>query len=71
MDPHKVFCHNPGCPARGQVGKGNILIHSQKDRLYKCKVCGKTFAESKGTIFHRRRIPEETITKVVTLVSYS
>ena len=24
MDPSKVFCHNPDCPARGKVDCGNI-----------------------------------------------
>lgn len=70
MDPHQEFCHNSDCPARGQIGRGNIVIHSQKDHLYKCTVCNKTFSPRKGTIFHRRRTPEETITQVVTLMAY-
>ena len=70
MDPQQVFCHNLACPARGQIGRGNISIHSQKEQLYKCKVCGKTFSARKGTIFHRRRTPEETITLVVTLQAH-
>ncbi len=46
MDPQTVFCHNPACPARGQVGKGNISVHSQKDRRYICHECNSTFAET-------------------------
>lgn len=46
MDPQSVFCHNPACPARGQVGKGNIGVHSRKEGRYKCHVCGKTFGET-------------------------
>ena len=30
MNPTTQFCHNLDCPARGQVGQGNITIHSQK-----------------------------------------
>jgi hypothetical protein len=30
MDPTTVFCPNGHCPARGQTGKSNIGIHSQK-----------------------------------------
>ncbi len=26
-----VFCPNLVCPARGQVGKGNIVVHSQQE----------------------------------------
>ncbi len=53
MDPHPVFCPHPDCPAGGQVGEGNIGIHSQKERRYRCQVCGKTFVERKGTPFLR------------------
>ena len=58
------------CPARGQVGEGNIGIHSQKRQRYWCKVCKKPFSARAGTPFYRRRTDEETITRVVTLVSH-
>ena len=58
------------CPARGQVGQGNIGIHSQKRQRYWCKVCRKPFSARAGTIFFRRRTDEDTITCVVTLVSH-
>lgn len=58
------------CPARGQVGEGNIGIHSRKRRRYWCKACCKSFSARAGTIFYRRRTDEETITRVVTLVSH-
>jgi transposase-like protein len=70
MDPQTVFCHNSDCPARGQVGKGNIRVHSQKDRRYICHECGTTFAESKGTVFYRLRKSKELVTLVVTLLAY-
>jgi transposase-like protein len=58
------------CPARGQVGEGNIRIHCRKRTRYRCSVCDKTFSERAGTIFFRRRTDENTITRVVTLVSH-
>jgi len=58
------------CPARGQVGEGNIRIHSRKQARYRCTVCNTTFSHRAGTIFFRRRTDEETITQVVTLVSH-
>jgi transposase-like protein len=70
MDPQSVFCPNSECLARGQVGKGNITIHSQKERRYKCKVCNKTFAETRGTIFYRRKKPHRDLERVVTLLAY-
>ena len=70
MDPQTVFCPNMACHARGQVGKGNIRIHSRKERRYICLECGKTFAETKGTIFYRRRLAHETIVTIITLLAY-
>jgi transposase-like protein len=58
------------CPARGQIGEGNIGIHSQKRQRYCCSVCNTTFSARAGTIFFRRRTAEDTITRVVTLVSH-
>jgi transposase-like protein len=33
------------------LNEGNIHIHSQKKRRYRCTVCRQTFTESKGTLF--------------------
>ena len=70
MNPTEIFCPNLECSARGEEGKGNIKIHSQKQKRYKCKECGKTFTESKGTVFYRMKYEEEIITKVITLIAY-
>jgi transposase-like protein len=70
MDPHNVFCPNSACPATGQIGEGNIKIHSHSPKRYRCNVCQKTFSARKGTPFYRRRIPEATIVMVLTLIAY-
>ena len=70
MNPQELFCPNMDCPARGQLGAGNIGIHSQKRQRYACSVCNTTFSARAGTIFFRRRTAEDTITRVVTLVSH-
>jgi transposase-like protein len=70
MDPQTTFCPNMDCPARGQVGEGNIRIHGQKRPRYWCTVCKKAFSARAGTVFYRRRTNEETITQMVTLVSH-
>ena len=70
MDPQTVWCPNLACPARGQVGQGNIGVHSQKERRYHCRVCAKTFGARSGTLFHRRRTNETLIITVITLVSW-
>lgn len=70
MDPQDVFCPNMDCHARGQVGKGNIQIHSHKEQRYICTECNGTFVATKGTIFYRRRLSGETIIKIVTLLAH-
>ena len=70
MDPLTVFCPNMSCPARGKTNEGNIGVHSLKQRRYKCAVCQKTFAETKGTPFYRLRHAPELVTRVVTLLAH-
>ena len=70
MDPQQTFCPNPQCPARGQCGKGNLVIHSQKEQRYRCKLCGKTFSAREGTVFFRARVACDVITLVLTLIAY-
>ncbi|MCA1599953.1 MAG: hypothetical protein LC769_13270, partial [Chloroflexi bacterium] len=70
MNPHEVWCPNLACPARGQAGQGNIGVHSQKERRYRCHVCRKTFGARSGTIFQRRRTDAALIIVVITLVSW-
>lgn len=70
MNPETVFCPNIECVARGQVGKGNISVHSQKEGRYGCEVCGGTFATTKGTIFYRLRTEPTTVILVLTLLAY-
>lgn len=70
MNPRELFCPNMDCPARGQVGKGNIHTHSLKDRRCICEVCGQTFTITAGTIFYRLRHAPELVIQVITLLAY-
>src|SRR5437016_6286350 len=70
MNASRQFCPNLECKARGQVGQGNIVIHSQKRPRYRCKVCGKTFSARQGTMLAGLRKPTELIVVVVTLLAY-
>lgn len=69
MNPQEQFCPNLDCVARGQRGKGNIQIHSQKDQRCMCNVCGQTFATTKGTIFYRLRHAPELVIQVLVLLA--
>ena len=70
MDPQQAFCPNLDCPARGQVGEGNITSHGRKRARYHCKVCGQTFSARRGTPFYRRRSSETLMTQVLTVVAH-
>ena len=70
MDPQRQFCHNPDCSARGQVGQGNITIHSQKEQRYRCTACGRTFTATMGTPFYRLRTAVDVVTLVLTLLCH-
>src|SRR5215212_2081728 len=70
MDPRQQFCHNPACPARGQVGQGNIGVHSQAEQRYVCHTCRRTFAATTGTAFYRLRRGADQMTLVLTLLSH-
>jgi transposase-like protein len=70
MDPHAAFGANPACPARGQLGQGNIKVHSHKERRFRCTACGKTFAASNGTPVYRLHKDRSLFVLVITLLSH-
>ena len=61
------FCPNEICPDYGKLQSDqqqNIIkcgTTKAGRQRYKCKSCGKTFTETKGTLFYRRRTPETEI----------
>jgi transposase-like protein len=70
MDSQTVFCPNSACPARGHAGAGNIRVHSLKEHRFLCTVCGKTFAETKGSVFYRLQTDPVEVTRVVSLLAH-
>ena len=70
MNPQTQFCHNPQCPARGQVGPGNMRVHRQAEQRSRCTTCGQTFAATKDTPFYRLRTAADVVTLVLTLLSH-
>jgi transposase-like protein len=70
MDPQTQFCHNPDCPARGQLGLGNIRVHSRKEQRYRCTTCDRTFAATRDTPFYRLKKPDDRVTLVITLLCH-
>src|SRR3989304_7177863 len=70
MNPHDIFCPNIDCPARGQIGRGNIGVHSQEDKRYICDVGQQTFTATKAMIFYRLRTDPKLVLQVITLLAY-
>jgi transposase-like protein len=70
MDPQRQFCPNEDCAARGQVGRGNIGVHSWLEHRYRCAVCGRTFAATTGTPHYRLQTAADTVTLVLTLLAH-
>lgn len=69
------FCPNPGCDDYGKLqseDQTNIIRFGKTKagrQRHKCKTCNCTFVETKGTIFYRRRTPEDEIIDVLTLIA--
>jgi transposase-like protein len=70
MNPQAQFCPNNDCPARGQRGKGNIKIHSRKEKRYRCQQCHRTFTEKSGTAMQGLKKSSEVFEIVVALLAH-
>lgn len=70
MNLQDVFCPNLACRDKHQVGKGNIVAHSQKQQRCKCRSCGHTFSYRRGTMFYGLRSDLKVVTWVVGLVAW-
>jgi len=70
MNPEGVFCTNPACADRGATDKGNVKVHSHKDRRFRCWTCSKTFTASKGTPLYRLHRDPALFLCVVTLLTH-
>jgi transposase-like protein len=68
--PEKAFCPNPDCPAKDQVGRGNLGVHAHQARRFICHVCHKTFSEHTGTAFYRLQKHALLVTQVLTLLAH-
>jgi len=69
------FCPNPDCADYGKLQSPNPtnIIRFGKSQAgrqrFKCKTCANTFVETKGTVFYRRRTPENEIVESLALIA--
>src|SRR5215208_5050399 len=55
--PARAILSQPALPRLRSFGRGHLVIHSHKERRYRCKRCGRTFTETKDTAFYRMHKP--------------
>ena len=70
MDTSFYFCPNEDCPKDGKVGPDNQIIGAgrygkHQTQMLKCKVCGKTFSERRGTPLFNLKANEETFYRAI------
>ena len=66
------YCPNEVCEDYGKTGQGNIRKYGTTDsgkQRYQCKTCQRTFTETKGTLFYRRRTDAEAIIEVLAMLA--
>jgi transposase-like protein len=70
------FCPNEACPDYGKLQSDQTRRNIKKSgktksgvQRYQCKTCGRTFTETTGTIFYRKRTPEHDILETLALMA--
>jgi len=69
-EPTRDILPDYGVSGRMTNWKGNIHVHSQKDKRFTCDVCQDTFTMGKGTIFYRLLHDPNTVLCVIILLAY-
>lgn len=66
------FCPNPDCERFNNTHDHTLIKHAktpQGKQRFRCKTCGKTFSENKGTIFYGKQKPPEVIIETLLLIA--
>jgi transposase-like protein len=70
------FCPNEACQDYGKLQDGQSQTNIRKFgktrrgvQRYECKICERTFTETKGTIFYRKRTPEHELLETLALLA--
>lgn len=66
------FCDNKQCPDYGKTNNGNIIGFGHTTngtQRYRCKTCGVTFTQTKGTIFYGLRTPQKDILEALAMLA--
>lgn len=66
------FCPNAGCERYGDVSNRQIIRFGQTAKgtqRFRCQVCGGTFSETTGTLFHKKHTPRKDILEALALLA--
>jgi hypothetical protein len=70
------FCPNEACPDYGKLQEGQTQHNIRKFgrtragvQRYHCQTCHRTFTETTGTLFFRKRTPEHEILETLALLA--
>lgn len=63
--PERAVCEKCGEKSKGQIG-----VHSHKERRYICHECKTTFSDTKGTVLYGLKYPYWIVVTVLTLLGY-
>ena len=64
LRPELLVCPKPACGASGRIG-----VHSHAKRQYICHACGKTFAETTGTLLYDLKHPAWLVVLILSLLA--
>ena len=67
-DRHRLLCPTPDCPGNGAAGE--IVVHSRRERRFKCRPCGRTFAVTRDTPFYRLHHATDLVVIVLALLAH-
>ena len=66
------FCPNEACERYGDVANARVIRFGQTAKgtqRFRCQVCGGTFSETTGTLFHRKHTPRQDILESLALLA--
>jgi transposase-like protein len=75
IEKENYYCVNEKCKNYGVRNQGNIIKAGtygkgeRKKQMFKCKVCGKRFSETRNTIFFNSNYTPRTIRQIISCVA--
>jgi transposase-like protein len=66
------FCPNEECEFYGKVKDRHIVRYGKTAagvQRYQCRICGKSFTATKGTLFYRKQTPAKEIVEVLAMLA--